>query len=371
MATASPGLHAAPRPERRALVSMRTLVGAALIVLAVVALFFLLQNLMSTVLVVVLAIAFAEGIRPLVAALHRRRIPEWLAILVVYLVMLGGLAGLVALLLAPIATQAHSLATNLPTYQKRFLDFVGAVESQLNVHVDISQQAGGLLDGLRQALIGVGSTFVAVVANFIVTLVVAFMWLISSAALKRFAVDLLPASHQEKASEVLAEVGYRMGGYLRGAAINGVVVGVATGVIAFLMRLPSPTLLGVFAGLIALVPVIGAVTGAAVPALVALTINPLYAVLVLAVMAVLQLADANIVVPVVMNRVVALPALGVVIALLIGGALAGVIGALLAVPVAAGLQVVVIRVLVPAVHRAEGRSDAAEGSAAEIGEAPG
>jgi hypothetical protein len=58
-----------------------------------------------------------------------------------------------------------------------------------------------------------------------------------------------------------------------------------------------------------------------------------------------------------MNRVVALPALAVVLALLIGGALAGVIGALLAVPVAAAIQVLVLRVLVPAIHHAQGRPD--------------
>jgi predicted PurR-regulated permease PerM len=113
----------------------------------------------------------------------------------------------------------------------------------------------------------------------------------------------------------------------------------------------------VFSGLIAIIPVVGAVAGVIPPTLIAFTVSPLYPIVVLAVMLVIQLIDANTVVPLVMNRVVALPALAVVLALLIGGALAGVIGALLAVPIAAAIQVLVLRVLVPAIHHAQGRPD--------------
>ena len=119
--------------------------------------------------------------------------------------------------------------------------------------------------------------------------------------------------------------------------------------------MPAPALLGVFTGVVALIPVVGAVLGVAVPTLAAPTISPAHALIVLAVMAVIQIVDANTVVPAVVNRVVAVPALLVVISLVVGGALAGVVGALLAVPVAAAGQVLVQRVLVPAVHHAEGR----------------
>ena len=106
------------------------------------------------------------------------------------------------------------------------------------------------------------------------------------------------------------------------------------------------------------VPIIGPFIGVIPPVLIAFTISPAYPLLVLVILLVIQLIDANTVVPLVMNRVVALPALAVVLALLIGGTLQGLIGALLAVPIAAAIQVVTLRVLVPAVHRSQGRPDA-------------
>ena len=356
-----PGIEAAPapapHPHDRSVISVRTLVSAALIVLAIVGLVAVLSRLVDILLVVLVAIVFAEGIRPLVRNLKARGIPEPLGIVLTYVVLLGILAGLAVLLVQPIVQEAQSLASNFPTYQKQATEFLNNLESQFHFNVNVSSAVGSALGTAQQVLVAIGTTTFAVVVNFIVVLVVAFMWLVSSERLKRFVVDLVPPRHQALATDVIREVGFRMGGFLRASAINSLAVGVVTGLASWILGLPSPILLGVFSGLIAIVPVVGAVLGVVPPTLIAFTVSPPYAVLVLGVMLVIQLVDANTVVPMVMNRVVALPALAVVLALLIGGALAGVIGALLAVPIAAALQVVTIRVLVPAIHHAQGRDD--------------
>ena len=365
---AAPAVHRTPgRVQAVAPVSVRTLVAAALIVLSIVVLALLLRSLSSSVLVILLAIVFAEGIRPLVQRLQTRGLSQPLGILVVYLVLAAVLAGVVALLVSPVATEAQSVARNLPAYEKQLLSAINGITAQLHINVNVSQQLGQVLGGLQNALVGVGSTIVAVAVNFSLVLVIGFLWLVTSARLKAFVVDLLPLKQQQLASAVLSEMGLRVGGYLRATSINGVVVGVATGIAAALLRLPAPALLGVFTAVVALIPVVGALLGVIVPTLAALTISPTWAVIVLAVMAVIQIVDANTVVPAVVNRVVNVPALLVVISLVVGGALAGIIGALLAVPVAAAGQVLVQRVLVPAVHHAEGRGTATAESAAISG----
>jgi predicted PurR-regulated permease PerM len=337
---------------------IRTRVTAALIVLGVVALTVLLVTLSSSVLVILMAVVFAEGIRPFVALLSRQRVPQPLSILAVYAALLAGLAALVLLLAAPIATQSAAFARNFPQYEQHLTHLLQSTAAPLHIDVNsFNQQIGSLLAGAKQALLGVGSTTVAVIVNFVLVLVIGFMWLVSSAGLKRFVIDLLPERHHVEADSVMDEIGARMGGYVRGAAVNGVVVGVATGLISLLLGLPAPALIGAFAAVIALVPVVGAVLGVVFPAAIALTISPSHALLVLAVMTALQVIDANAVVPAVMNRAAAMPPLATVVALVIGGAAAGVIGALLAVPVAAALQVLVVRVFVPALHRAQRRSE--------------
>ena len=89
--------------EVRTVISVRTLVTAALIVLGVVALVAFLSSIIGIVLVVLVAIVFAEGIRPLVADLRRRRIPTPAGILIVYVALLA----LIALMVAPARAADH------------------------------------------------------------------------------------------------------------------------------------------------------------------------------------------------------------------------------------------------------------------------
>ena len=344
-------------------ISARTLVTAALIVLGIIALVFLLAQIIGIVLLVLVAVVFAEGIRPLVERLQRRRLPQPVAIILVYVGLILFFGVLIALLVQPIVNEATALGHNFPTYQRDFLSFFNSLERRFHFNVDVSKQVGGALSAAQQVLFTIGATIFGVVVDFVLVLVVGFLWLVSAARLKRFTISLFPEPHQLLAGDVFSEIGFRMGGYLRATAINAVVVGVATGLACQILGLPSSILLGIFAGLTAAVPLVGPFIGIIPPVLIAFTVSPVYPVLVLAVLLVVQLIDANTVVPLVMNRVLALPSLAVVLALLIGGTLQGFAGALLAVPVAAALQVVLLRALVPAIYHAQGRDDQAYAAA--------
>jgi len=344
-------------------VTVRTLVIAAMIVLGIVALIILLSQIIGIILMFLVAIVFAEGIRPLVDRLRRRRLPAPLAIIAIYVAITVFLGLLIALLVQPIVSEAQSLADNFPKYQKDFLSFFNNFQKQFHFTGNIDKQVSDALGAAQQVLFTIGGIIFSIVIDFVLVLVVGFLWLVSTDRLKRFVIGLFPERHQALATNVFSEIGYRMGGYLRAVAINSLAVGVVTGIACTVLGLPSPILLGIFAGLTAAVPLVGPFVGIIPPVLLAFTISPAYPVLVLGVLLVVQLVDANTVVPLVMNRVVALPALAVVLALLIGGTLQGLAGALLAVPVAAALQVIILRVLVPVVYHSQGRDNQAYAAA--------
>jgi predicted PurR-regulated permease PerM len=348
------------RPTRRdSVISVRTLVTAALIVLGVVALVAFLASIIDIVLVVLVAIVFAEGIRPLVADLRRRGVPTPVGILAAYIALLAFMAVMVLLLVQPIVSEAQSLASHFPTYQRQLLNWFSGVEKTLHFNVDINKQVSSFIGATQQILFAIGGTIFSIIVDFVLVLVVGFLWLVSSDRLKAFTVDLFPEAHQALVVDIFREMGFRMGGFLRASAINSIAVGVVVGVACAVLRLPDPVILGIFAGLAAAIPMVGGIVGVIPAVLLGFTISPEYPILVLAVLLVIQLIDANTVIPMIMNRVVSLPALGVVLALLVGGALQGLIGALLAVPVAAALQVLLVRAMVPAIHHAQGRTDQA------------
>jgi predicted PurR-regulated permease PerM len=353
--------EAVPAPAReRAVISVRTLVSAALITLALVATVFVVFRIFDLVLLFLIAVVVAEGIRPMVEWLERRRFPLAVAISAVYLGLIAVLAITVTILVEPVVAQAQQLASDIQGHQNDIVSFITNTEAQLHIsNSDLQSGAQNFITQASNVLLAISGYIVAIIVDFFIVLVVAFLWLTTSRRLKAFTVDLFPLHHQGLASDVIHEIGFRMGGYLRAVAINMVAVGVATGLGCAILQLPSPLLLGIFAGVTAAVPLVGPFLGVVPPVLLALTISPTHAVVTLVVLLVIQLLDGNTVVPVVMNRVVALPPLAVVLALLVGGAVAGLVGALLAVPIASAMQVLVMRVLVPAIHHAQGRTDAA------------
>lgn len=345
----------------RPIISVRTLVVAALIIASMVAVASLLRDVVDLLLILLVAIVFAEGVRPLVNRVAEARLPRPVAIAVVYVGLVALLAGLVALLVQPIIDEAQSLAHNLPTYQASVQSTVASWQQQLSLGgtgaPNLGNTLAGSLDTAKNVLLTIGGYIVSALVNLVLVLVIGFLWLVTADRLKHFVVDLLPLRQQALAADIFREMGMRMGGFLRATAINMVAVGVLTGAACTIIGLPSPVLLGIFAGLTAAIPLVGPFLGIVPPLLLALTIGPGHAVLVVVVLLVIQLIDANFVVPTVMNRVVSLPALAVVVSLLIGGALAGLIGALLAVPVASAVQVLVVRMLVPYIHISQGRRD--------------
>lgn len=76
--------------------------------------------------------------------------------------------------------------------------------------------------------------------------------------------------------------------------------------------------------------------------------------------------EGELVQPLVMSQAVRVDPLVVLVSVLIGLSLLGVIGAILAVPVAAAIQVLLVRVLAPALRRASDKTDQAEQSSPAV-----
>ncbi|MFN2568620.1 MAG: AI-2E family transporter [Candidatus Dormibacteria bacterium] len=336
--------------------TVRILVEAAVLVLILLAVLATLARLVDIILLLLVAVVFAEGIRPLVYRLQRYRMPRVVAILIVFVLLIAITAILIALLVRPIVTEAQSLAANVPAYQRDVGERVNDLQSQLHLRSDLSGQISNTLNTAKDVLLAVSVYIVNFLINFVVVLVLGFLWLTTSDRLKLFFIDLFPTRYEPLVADVLRDMGFRMGGYLRAVAINAVAVGVMSGVACVFLGLPSPVLLGIFVGLTSVIPLVGPFVGSVPAVLLGFTVGSLYPLIVAAVFTVIMLVDGNTIVPLVMNRVLALPAFAVVLSLLIGGALAGLTGALLAVPIAAAIQIIIVRVIVPAVHQSQGRS---------------
>lgn len=327
-----------------------SLLRAGLILLAVVGLVLLLIRLQELVIVFVIAIVLAEGLRPLIGELTRRGLHFELARASVYVTLIAVLVVVGVVLTRPVVAQSRAALADLPGYEQRLQSNLAPVLDALNIDASVGSQLSGYLGSIARA----GLTFVTGVVrglfDTVVVLLLSFLWLSAGARFGRFLLPLTPPDLRPTLQTAWREIAAGFAGYVRGVAVNMIVIGLLTGVAAALLGLPAPILLGVWAGVTELIPIAGPILGAIPAILIAFTISPVQALIVALVYLAIQQIEAHTLVPTVLRQAVGLPALVVVLAIAAGAALAGVGGALVAVPIAFATQVVILRIAGPAIR---------------------
>lgn len=305
----------------------------------------------------IIAVAIAEALVPVVAALSRR-LPRGLAIGLVYLVLVSAAAGVLWIVVPALVAQGQELVRRAPQLAEQAREWTDRGDQALGIQLSVLfatapqwlsgvlvrlplQVAGGLLDVL---LVGFLSAY----------------WLVGAPALQRFALSLLPSHRREAAGGTLRAMGEAMGGYVRGAAINALVMGLLAWAGLAVIGVPYALTLGVITLLLEPIPVLGPLLAAVPVVVVAFLQSPSLALVALGLYVVLQQVEGHVLTPNIMRRQTDMPQTLVIFALLAGGAVGGLLGVLAAIPAAAGLRVLVLRVVAPAIRRATGAAPSPE-----------
>jgi predicted PurR-regulated permease PerM len=146
----------------------------------------------------------------------------------------------------------------------------------------------------------------------------------------------IPEAKRAAADRMARQAWTTLGGYLRGAALLGVVEGIIIAVTLWSVGAELAVPMGVLTFLAAFIPFAGAIVAGGVSVLVALATGGVTAaIIVLVVAIVVQQLDNDLLAPMIYGRTLDLHPVVILIALAAGGALFGVAGVVLAVPVTA------------------------------------
>ena len=335
------------------------LLRVGLFVLALVVAWTVLTRLSELLLVFMIAIVLAEGLRPLVDRLTALGLHRELARVLVYVALIGILAALIAILARPVVAEARLVLGNLPQYRDEVNRNLKQVLDQFSINIDVSAEIRSSFGTVAKTAFDIARDVVRAFFDVVVVLLMSFLWLSASRPLAGFLVGLLPEGRRPLATSIWEDISRRFAGYVRGVTVNMVVIGTLVWIAATVLGLPAAILLGVFAGLTEAIPYVGPILGAIPGVLLAFSISPGLALVVAIVYLVIQEVEAHTLVPLVMRQAVGLPALAIVLALAAGASLGGVGGALVAVPTASALQVLVVRWIAPEVKARQQRRRAA------------
>ena len=322
---------------------------------------YLLYRLNTIVVVLFAAILFASTIRPLVEWLTRFRVPRLLAILLIYIAVLGSLFGLLSLAVPPLTelvTQYASYLSNgrvisgvndfLRDTQQTLVDF-GLAQPSVDVEVpqeigediqsSIDEVAASGGDMVEQALPYAQNT-VFVLSQVLLALVMAFYWLTSREKILGLLLAITPAARRHTVSNIWNDVEFTLGSYVRAQTLLSVIIGVAAYIGLRIFGVPYALALATISALLEFIPVVGPILGALPALLVGFSQDPATGFFIAGWYLVMQQLEGNVLVPKIMERSVGINPLLVLVALVAGSTLGGILGALLALPIFGALQVI-------------------------------
>ena len=300
----------------------------------------------EALLLIYVATLFAIGLSPVVESIENRRspagrasVPRWLAILAIYLAILGVLIAIGILIIPALIEQARDLWTNTPMLMHRAQQWLidhDLLSREFTVQEAVQQtnrpDAVGKIVGALWGVIGG-------VFGFITILILAFYVLVDADTIVRTFVRLFPLEERERVGGACRRVTAKVSAWLAGQLLLGGIIGATAAAGLWLLGVPYFYVLSVIAAIGEMIPIIGPVLSAIPAILVALTKSPALGLAVLVFWILQQQMENHILVPRVMARQVGISPVIVISSLLIGGSLLGIMGAILAVPTAAILQV--------------------------------
>jgi predicted PurR-regulated permease PerM len=310
----------------------------------------LLIQIRSTLVLLVIGILFASAIEPLVNRLRRRGLSRGQSILVIYFVLLCIIAAVIVAVAPPLVQQGSKLFNDIPNIiddlrtralqsHSRFIreNGVRASDEALSYYLKVRLHPPIAQDQALSFATSIGGGIFTVVT----VLIVAFYWMTEKAIIKRLVLSLFPIQRRDRAHAMWDEIESRIGGWTRGQLLLCLVIGSLSTIGYRLIGLEFWLPLGLVAGITEIIPFVGPVVGGGAAMMVALTESWQKAAIVLVFAVALQQLEGAFLVPRVMKNAVGMTPLTVILAVLIGGSLAGPLGAVLAIPVGAALQVLV------------------------------
>jgi predicted PurR-regulated permease PerM len=309
-----------------------------IVAVAVVAVALALWKLKIVIALVFLGFIVAAAMRPGVDRLAEHRVPRPLGVALHYVALLAAIALLLWLAVPRAIDQVDQAIGGVPTSQQQ-LDQKAKHSTGIKhqFFVGLQKRLGKLpsAGSVIHRTVTIGSKALEALVGIFFVFATAAYWVFERERAMGFVGSLLPRRHRRTARDTWMLIDAKLGAFVRGTLVLVVFVATVLSLAFWAIGVPFWLLLGVFAGVVEIVPIIGPLIAGVIAVGVGLTASwqvALYAGI--AVLAVRQFED-YVVIPRVMGHVTGLSPLVVLVSVSAIGLLFGGFYVLLATPFAA------------------------------------
>jgi predicted PurR-regulated permease PerM len=322
---------------------MRTLLLVAAVIGVMVAFWAIGDTFLIVFVGIFLGLVFEYPVRFI---MRKTSLSRGLAATVTLLGSAAAVGVLFLLLLVPLVGSVRDFLQDLPTIVENLRDadglsWLGDSGAAGNVQDGSEEIAVSVPDAIS-AVLGIAGDFFTVFLALFTILFICLFLLTDVGNLKRSLASVLMPGQEERWLSVWERVTEAVSRWAIGVVVIATIAGTVQGTTAWLLGSSYAIALGVIAGLLDMIPNIGATISGfiLVPTLWAEE-GAVAALIMLVVILVYQQVENNVLTPKIQGKAVNLSAFFIIVSVTLFGALLGVLGALTAVPLAATIQIFV------------------------------
>lgn len=315
-----------------------------LVAVAVIALALALWKIKIVIALVFLGLIIAAAMRPGVDWLARRRIPKPVGVALHYVAIAGAIALLLWLAVPRAIDQVDQALGGVPTSQqalKQKARHSTGIKHQFFVGVQKRLKKLPSAGGVFHLSVTVGTKAMEVLVGIFFIFATAAYWIFERDRTIRLVTSLIARKHRRVVRDTWELIDAKLGAYVRGTLLLVAFVATVLSLGFWAIGLPFWLLVGVFAGVVEIIPVIGPLTAGLLAVGVGLTVSVHTALLAAVIVLVVRQFEDYVVIPRVMGHVTGLSPLLVLVGVSAIGLLFGAFYVVLATPFLAVLATLV------------------------------
>lgn len=287
-----------------------------------------------------------------------RKLRRPICMILTYLLSLGIISLLVLVIIPDIIDTFIFIVDKLPSFVTSSTEWLtdtligfGFAEEDLPImKLDLSSITPTLKDWLSSysgKIVGdavtITTSLIGGVFDAVFSIVISAYILAQKERIGKFSKKVIDTFVPEKTAKTVYHVAKQasesFSRFIGGQLTESVILGLLCYIGMLIFRFPNAPIISVLICVTSLVPVVGALVGVFIGALLILITNPIKALFFIIFIIILQQIEGNLIYPRVVGKAVGLPAVIVISAVLVGGNVGGILGALISVPLSATLYV--------------------------------
>lgn len=302
----------------------------------------------------VLGAAIAYLLEPVMEFLSRKKLPRTIAAFLILLIFFSTVMLALAIITPVIYRQSVLFIDAIPGYAEQLWDlggpYIGWLQEKFNngdftdLQKAVQNHIGKALEISTNVAFGLasgGQAFIGTLSFLVITPLVAFFMMKEWNRMTEWFDRQIPRHSYDQITGLLKEIDLKISGFIRGQFSVALTLGVIYATALFFADLDFGLLIGLMAGLLSIIPLVGSTAGLLVSVAVAWFQEGTwqFVAIIAAIFMVGQFVEGNILTPRLLGKSVGLHPLWILFSIMAGGSLFGLTGMFLAVPVTASIGV--------------------------------